>query len=299
MPKHAHWDKGACPLCPIFAAALATCTLLFGCAAHAENTFDAATFDPVFEQVLQRAETVAANRQSASHIDLPSTAEAVSDRMPQPPLPDLASLPAGTQLSADQVAAYGEDACFYVTEIDDALFQRMYGLSYKEDCAVPREDLRYIRVLHVDIEGRILIGELVMNAAVADDVCGIFHELYRAGYPIEKMHLVDDYGADDDASMEDNNTSAFNFRVIPGTTVMSYHAQGLAIDINPYYNPYVKVAQGSIAPASAAQYADRSRDFDYKINRGDLCFQLFAKAGFVWGGDWTDPIDYQHFEYHL
>ena len=74
-------------------------------------------------------------------------------------------------------------------EIDDATFSRMYGLSYKEYCTVPREELRYIRVLHATAEGETHVGELVMNEQVAKDVCDIFHELYRAGYPIHKMRL--------------------------------------------------------------------------------------------------------------
>ena len=210
--------------------------------------------------------------------------------------PDPSSYAAGTELSEEVVLAAGEDAWFTVSEISDDLFARIYGLSFKENCTVPRENLRYIRVLHRDIDGRILVGELIMHADVAEDVCDIFHQLYQASYPIEKMRLIDDYGADDNASMEDNNTSAFNFRLIAGTDRISNHAYGKAIDINPYYNPYVIPEDSYVSPASAAAYADRSAAFDYKIDRGDLCYQLFLEKGFTWGGDWQSPIDYQHFE---
>ena len=98
--------------------------------------------------------------------------------------------------------------------------------------------------------------------------------------------------------MEANNTSAFNFRTVEGSTTLSNHAYGLAIDINPKYNPYVKVSNGTtvVYPDNAAEYADRSVDCDYYINRDDICYQAFVSRGFTWGGDWTTVKDYQHFE---
>jgi len=206
------------------------------------------------------------------------------------------ALPAGMELSDDDIARYGTDALFTSNEIDDALFERIYGLSYKDYCTVPREDLRYLKVLHRDADGRALVGELMVNASVADDVLDIFRELYEAGYPIEKMHLVDDYGADDDASMEDDNTSAFNYRLIAGTDEISNHAYGLAIDINPFYNPYCIPSQDYVSPTSAYEYGNRDASFPYKIERGDLCYTLFTEHGFTWGGDWDEIKDYQHFE---
>ena len=207
-------------------------------------------------------------------------------------------IPAGTALTKEEVRLFGEDKCFCVYEISDELFSRIYGLSFKKNCTVPREDLRYVKVLHKDAEGTILVGELIVHKDVAEAIRDIFHELYLADYPIHKMHLVDDYGADDNASMEADNTSAFNYRLIAGTSELSNHAFGKAIDINPYYNPYCIPGQDYVSPASAYEYGDRSRSFDYKIEKGDLCYNLFIEHGFTWGGDWTGGIyDYQHFEY--
>ena len=106
-------------------------------------------------------------------------------------------------------------------------------------------------------------GELVVNKDIADDVLEIFKELYESGYQIEKVRLVDEYDADDEASMSDNNSSAFNFRFISHTTKISKHGMGMAVDINTLYNPYVKTVDGeqSIEPANAADYVDRSKDF--------------------------------------
>lgn len=193
-------------------------------------------------------------------------------------------------------AYYADD--FYISEIPDDIFAKMQGKSYKEDCTVPREDLRYVHVRHMGFDGEAKDGELVVNKAIADDVLAIFEELYKADYPIEKVRLVDEYDADDEASMSDNNSSAFNFRFISHTTRISKHGLGMAVDINTRYNPYVKTVDGklSIEPANGADYVDRSKDFPHKIDHEDLCYKLFKEHGFTWGGDWTHSKDYQHFE---
>ncbi len=210
--------------------------------------------------------------------------------------PDPSDLPAETPLSLDEVTAYGEDACFTVAPISDEVFARMDGKSYKKNCTIPRDELRYIRVLHKNFESDILTGELVMHESIADEICEIFHELYQADYPIERMRLVDDYDADDRASMVDNNTSGFNFRVVAGTNTLSNHARGLALDINPYYNPYCIPSTGYVSPPGASAYANRSADFPYKIEEEDLLYNLFIEHGFRWGGHWDNQKDYQHFE---
>lgn len=190
-----------------------------------------------------------------------------------------------------------EDA-FYISPVGEELFERMKGKSYKDDCTLPLEDLRYLHVLHKNQEGETLEGELVCNVHIAEAVLDIFKKLYDAGYPIEKIRLIDEYDADDERSMEDNNSSSFNFRFISHSTTVSKHGLGLAVDINTLYNPYVKMVDGklSIEPVTAEAYTDRTKEFDYKINEGDLCYQLFVEHGFEWGGNWTNSKDYQHFE---
>ena len=161
-----------------------------------------------------------------------------------------------------------------------------------------REELRYLRVLHYNKEGQELQGELVCHHSIADDLMDIFLELYKAKYPIERMVLVDEYDADDEASMNANNTSAFNFRRVSGGGNLSRHSEGMAVDINPLYNPLVRQRGDRVRvfPASAAPYIDRTKDFPYKIEKGDLCYRLFKQHGFTWGGDWKNSKDYQHFE---
>lgn len=190
---------------------------------------------------------------------------------------------------------------FYIKPIPDDIFEKMQGKSYKENCTVPREELRYLHILHVGFDNNTHEGELIVNKRIAEDVLDIFKELYKAGYQIEKVRLIDEYNAQDELSMRDNNSSAFNFRYISYSTTLSKHAMGLAVDINTLYNPYIKQVDGrlNIEPANAVQYVDRNRQFPHKIDHQDLCYKLFTKHGFEWGGDWEDSKDYQHFEIKL
>lgn len=190
---------------------------------------------------------------------------------------------------------------FYIEPIPDDIFEKMQGKSYKENCTVPREELRYLHILHVGFDNNTHEGELIVNKRIAEDVLDIFKELYKAGYQIEKVRLIDEYNAQDELSMRDNNSSAFNFRYISYSTTLSKHAMGLAVDINTLYNPYIKHVDGrlNIEPANAVNYVDRNRQFPHKIDHQDLCYKLFTKYGFEWGGDWEDSKDYQHFEIKL
>ena len=151
-----------------------------------------------------------------------------------------------------------------------------------------------------DFNGEVQTGELICNRKIADDLVEIFYELYLNEY-LEKMKLIDEYNGDDTASMADNNTSCFNYRVVDGTSSLSKHALGCAIDINPFYNPYIVYGRNEdgsdyISPAGSEIYADRTKNFAYKIDENDLCYKLFKEHGFTWGGDWNSCKDYQHFQ---
>lgn len=167
--------------------------------------------------------------------------------------------------------------------------------------AISYEDLRYMNILYYDFNGDVQTGELICNKAIAEDLIEIFYELYENEYQIESVRLIDDYNGDDTASMEANNTSCFNYRPVEGTSSLSKHALGCAIDINPFYNPYVvfnkgKAGETYISPAGSEIYADRSQSFAYKIDENDLCYKLFKEHGFTWGGNWNSCKDYQHFQ---
>lgn len=185
---------------------------------------------------------------------------------------------------------------FSVSSVPDAVFQRMKGKSYKSGCTVPRSELRYVRVLHHTLEGEVKHGEIVCHRRIANDLLEIFQELFRARYPIAQIRLIDDFDADDTRSMEANNTSCFNFRRVKGSRSLSKHALGLAIDINPLFNPHVSQGGARVNPAAGKAYADRQKNFPHKLSASDLCVKLFKAHGFRWGGDWRHSKDYQHFE---
>lgn len=210
---------------------------------------------------------------------------------------EIRALPPGACLSDMDLPEETIDASFFAQEIPDEIFERMDSVSYKEGCPVTREELSYCRVLYVGPDEAVYIGELVVNDEIAEDILEIFRELFDNGYKIGKMVLVDDYGGDDNLSMADNNTSAFNYRIVNHTTTLSRHAYGLAIDINPLYNPWIYEKDGEtiVDPPSGAEYADRSLKNEYYLTGEDLCTQLFLAHGFSWGGDWEDSKDYQHF----
>ena len=192
---------------------------------------------------------------------------------------------------------------FYYEPLSENVKESITGITYPaketEDMVITYDDLRYVSVKYIDFDSAVQTGELICNAAVAQDMVEIFYELYISNYQIDKMNLMETYGGDDDLACEDDNTSCFNYRNIDGTNTLSQHAYGLAIDINPFYNPYVTYNSDGfthISPEGAKSYADRDADFPYKIDTNDLCYQLFIAHGFTWGGNWNHSKDYQHFQ---
>jgi hypothetical protein len=205
---------------------------------------------------------------------------------------------AGTSAGAAEAGAHtgvpAVDTVFAAMPIPPEVETRMRGVSYPEGATVPLGDLRYLRLSYVDFNGAVQTGEMVCNQAIAMDLVDIFRQLYLAAYPIRSIRLIDDFGGSDDASMEADNTSCFNYRKAVGLRRLSRHAEGMAVDVNPLENPYVRGQ--SVRPASAKPYADREKDFPHKIDRTDLCYKLFLGHGFSWGGTWRSARDYQHFE---
>lgn len=189
------------------------------------------------------------------------------------------------------------DNHFYYEDITEQLAQKINGKSYKPNNDIAITQLKHVVVQYIDFSNNTQTGELIVNEKIAQDTVDIFKELYLASYPIEKIKLIDEYDANDELSMEDNNTSCFNYRTVDGKTTLSDHSYGLAIDINPLYNPYVRTDMGdrNVLPVNGTAYADRSISFPYKIIKNDVCYNAFVSRGFKWGGEWNSPIDYQHF----
>jgi hypothetical protein len=120
----------------------------------------------------------------------------------------------------------------------------------------------------------------------------LFRRLYAIGFPIRQLRLVDDYAASDDASMAADNSSAFNFRVVAGSTQLSQHALGRAIDLNPVENPWRK--PDKIEPPAGAAFADRRVIRPGMIVRPGPVVAVLDELGWEWGGDWRHARDDHH-----
>jgi len=218
---------------------------------------------------------------------------------------DVGELDAGTVLDAEALDMNdpGQYFCAYEIRKDDTVYDRIYGRSYVDNRNISLNELRYLKVLHYNFDHQIQVGELIVNAALEQDYLSIFRELFEAEYEIYSMHLIDNYwtgdgGTSDSASIDVNNTSAFCYRRATGSGSLSNHAFGRAIDINPQQNPYVSYSSGKArwSHSNANNYIDRTSGREHMITHDDICYQIFRKYGFSWGGDWNNPKDYQHFE---
>lgn len=183
---------------------------------------------------------------------------------------------------------------FEIMDLPNYIIDKITGVSWHEDAPVGLEDLSYLNLTYWDFDEQLQIGELIVHRKVAQEVVEIFQELYEAKYPIAKMRLIDEYYADDNLSMKDNNTSAFCYRVVEGTNVISTHSYGLAIDINPVQNPYI--VGGKVLPIEGKEFLDRENVRKGMIVKGDPAYNAFKSRGWTWGGDWTRVKDYHHFQ---
>ena len=170
------------------------------------------------------------------------------------------------------------------------------GASWRPGCPLGPEQLRRVGVDHIGFDGQTHRGQLIVHEELVSQAITIFEQLYQLRYPIEKIRTVDQYpAASDELQMEDNNSSAFRCRDIPGTGRWSWHAYGRAIDVNPLLNPYIG-APGAFQPKNAAAYLDRSRTDPGLLHSTDPAVHVFTDRGWQWGGYWRSPIDYMHFE---
>jgi D-alanyl-D-alanine carboxypeptidase len=179
-----------------------------------------------------------------------------------------------------------------VRPIGPAIRARM-GATWSPACPVRLTDLRYVTVSFRGFDGRPHTGELVVHRRVADQVVSVFARLYRAAFPIEEMRLVTTADLDAHPTGDGNNTAAFVCRAARNQRRWSAHAYGLAVDVNPFQNPY---ARGDLVlPELASSYLDRGRVRPGMIRAGDAVTGAFAAIGWTWGGTWRSPTDLMHF----
>ena len=183
---------------------------------------------------------------------------------------------------------------FQAFVLTPALRQLLSRFSWHPGCPVSLGQLRYLRISYWGFDGRAHLGEMVVNASAAQGLRRVFADLFGARFPIRRMRLVDRYGGSDYASIQADNTSAFNCRDATGSSRWSEHAYGLAVDINPIENPYV-YANGTTTHPASDPYLDRSDVRPGMAVAGGTLVRAFTAIGWGWGGRWPAPTDYQHF----
>ena len=174
-----------------------------------------------------------------------------------------------------------------------ALRAQMTGVTWREGCPVHLDDLAVIEASHWTFDGTVAEGQLIVAAPDADAVLGVLRRLFEAEFPIHKMRPAWEYGGSDDASMADNNTSAFNCRKKTGGSSWSEHSYGRAIDINTVQNPYVRGSK--VLPPAGEAFVDRDPTVAGLITADGPVVAAFRDIGWKWGGSWSSLKDYQHF----
>lgn len=165
--------------------------------------------------------------------------------------------------------------------------------SWTEECPVSVDELAYLIVSHYGFDGRAHTGEMIVNVAVAEEVVEIFRRLHEASFPIEQMRVITAEEIDAHPTGDWNDTTSFVCRPAVGSTSWSQHAFGLAIDINPFHNPYRK--GDLVLPELASAYLDRKDAKPGMIVKGDVVTEAFAEIGWGWGGNWSTLKDWMHF----
>lgn len=179
-----------------------------------------------------------------------------------------------------------------IRPVDEALRARM-GATWDPACPVGLEDLRYLTVAFRGFDGAAHTGELIVHRRVARDVVGVFRTLFRADFPIESMRLVSEADLTAPPTGDGNNTAAFVCRKARAQTRWSAHAYGLALDINPFQNPYRR--GDLVLPELASSYLDRGWRRPGMLLPGGAAVRAFDAIGWTWGGRWTRTVDTMHF----
>lgn len=165
--------------------------------------------------------------------------------------------------------------------------------TWNDGCPVTVDELRYLRMTFWGFDGGHHQGEMIVHREVADDVVGVFAALHEARFPIEEMRVTTMAELDAPPTGDGNNTTGFVCRAVVGGSGFSQHAYGLAVDINPFHNPYQK--GDVVLPELSTSYLDRDDARPGMIFEGGPVVAAFDAIGWGWGGRWNSLDDYHHF----
>jgi hypothetical protein len=206
----------------------------------------------------------------------PTPPELDDRRLPPPP--------------SDLPAPAGEAFAATIAEVPADVLARS---TWTSACPVAAGDLRHVLLTFWGFDDRVHTGELLVHADVAEDVVGVFGALHAARFPLEEVRVIGPDELDAPPTGDGNVTTGFVCRDTRGASSWSQHAYGLAVDLNPFHNPYVK--GGVVLPELATSYTDRRRLRPGMIESGDAVTAAFAAIGWGWGGDWSSLADPMHF----
>jgi D-alanyl-D-alanine carboxypeptidase len=165
--------------------------------------------------------------------------------------------------------------------------------TWEPGCPVDRDELAWLRVVFLGFDDERHTGEVLVNAAVADDVDLVFRRLWQARFPMEQVLIVRTIDEEAPPTGDGNGTGGFVCRATTGGSSFSQHAYGLAVDVNTFQNPY---RSGEVVlPERASSYLDRGRVRPGMITPDGPVVAAFAEIGWEWGGAWRTLEDYQHF----
>jgi hypothetical protein len=167
--------------------------------------------------------------------------------------------------------------------------------SWVSECPVTVDELAYLTVSHYGFDGRFHTGEIIVSVDFAEEVVEVFRRLHEARFPIEQMRVITKEEIDAPPTGDWNDTTSFVCRPAVGSSSWSQHAYGLAIDVNPFHNPYLK--GDLVLPELASVYTDREDVRPGMVFEGDVVTEAFANMGWGWGGNWNTLKDWMHFSY--
>jgi hypothetical protein len=217
---------------------------------------------------------------------LPVTADGLGEVRPTPPelkvrrfnLPD----------SVPSLAGSG-----FASRVEQAPSKVIARSTWRQGCPVRADQLDWIRLTYIGFDGQRHTGELLAHEDVSADLVKVFRALWKARFPIEEMRITEARELDLDPTGDGNNTGAFVCRPMFGSSAFSEHAYGLAIDVNPFQNPYHR---GEVViPELASAYLDRHDKRPGMILDGGAVVSAFDRIGWTWGGRWRSLTDLQHF----
>ncbi len=218
--------------------------------------------------------------------DLPLRPDGFGAVLPTPEVLAVRDLPTRDKLPPPVSGGYEST----IAAVPDDVLARS---TWQPACPVAAEELRYLTMSFVGFDGRPHTGEMIVHADVARDVVAVFEQLFSAGLPIEEMRVVAAPELDAPPTGDGNNTTAFVCRPAVGQSRWSAHAYGLAIDVNPFHNPYQR--DDLVLPELASAYLDRSWQRPGMLRDDGPAVSAFEEIGWSWGGRWTRPLDIMHF----